>query len=182
MDKEPKFDEKNSKADEPKNDIAFRAIGLRTGMGVRPFPETLSKKLVQDYASTIDTLMQKIQKVKVFNAFDSFTQKSESLVDTGAIDRLREQKKILVQDIHTDAKQLIISVRPSFDLELKLLEEEQNLLVVVMQLFDLESRVEYLNPEARVAILENLIDDLRREKDFIDGYKHMFATADPKSN
>lgn len=182
MDKAPKFDENKSKADEPKNDIQFRAVSLRTGMSARPFPETLSKKLVQDYASTIDTLMQKIQKVKVFNAFDSFFRKSEAPIDTGVIDRLREEKKILIRDIHTDAQQFIVSVPPSFDLEIKLLEEQQNLLTLSMQLFELESQVEYLTPDARIATLETIIDDLRREKDFIDQYKYMFATTDLKNN
>ncbi len=182
MDKAPKFDEKKSNADEPKNDIQFRAVSLRTGMSARPFPETLSKKLVQDYASTIDTLMQKFQKVQVINAFDYLTHKTEFPIDAGVIERLREQKTLLLKDMHADAKQLIISVRPSFDLEIKLLEEQQNFLTLSMQLFELESQVEYLTPDARIATLETIIDDLRREKDFIDQYKYMFATTDPKNN
>ncbi len=146
----------------------------------RPFPETLSKKLGEQYETTLKELVKKFENTKVLNAFDSFLQKPEALIDSGAIDHLKEQKNLLQKAIHEDAKQLMID--PSFELETKLLQEEENYMLLITKLFDLESKVEYLDPEHRAATLELLIEDLRREKDFIDQYKHMFATTDPKHN
>lgn len=149
---------------------------------VRAFPETLSKKLEAEYKAAIEELMRKVKNASAVNAFGSFLQSSEAPVGSGAIERLREQKKILWRDMHQDAQQLMVDINPSFDLETKLMEEEESYIELIKQLFDLEFRLDYLHPDARVAALENLIEDLRREERFVGQYKHMFATTDPKNN